>query len=132
MARSKAQEEIDALSATLDNVADLAEDALDPELTREELVAKVKEIADAAGVEQEDENGGKRTEATRGLLRREMAEACGCSNRPRFEIPRGQVRAVRAAHLRVLRIDEQRRGTPHQRVRRRHEPSQPRVGLSAL
>jgi hypothetical protein len=36
------------LSETLDQIEDLLEDALDPELTREELVAKVKEIADVA------------------------------------------------------------------------------------
>ena len=32
------------LSETLDSIADLAEEALDPELTREELVQKVKEL----------------------------------------------------------------------------------------
>jgi vacuolar-type H+-ATPase subunit I/STV1 len=51
------QEEIDELGETLDQVADLADEALDPELTREELVAKVKEIADAVSVEGEDEEG---------------------------------------------------------------------------
>jgi hypothetical protein len=36
------------LSDVLDEISDLAEEALDPELTREELVAKVKELADVA------------------------------------------------------------------------------------
>jgi hypothetical protein len=36
------------LSDLLDEISDLAEEALDPELTREELVAKVKELADVA------------------------------------------------------------------------------------
>lgn len=43
------------LADTLDEVSELLEDALDPELTREELVAKVKEIADVASGEAEDE-----------------------------------------------------------------------------
>ena len=45
------------LSETLAEIADLAEEALDPELTREEVVAKVKELADvAAGESDEDED----------------------------------------------------------------------------
>ncbi len=45
------------LSGTLDEINDLAEEALDPELSREELVAKVKEIADlASGESDEDED----------------------------------------------------------------------------
>ncbi len=43
------------LSETLDEVAELLEEALDPELTREELVAKVKEAADLASGEAEEE-----------------------------------------------------------------------------
>jgi methylthioribose-1-phosphate isomerase len=47
------------LTDTLDNIADLAEEALDPELTREELVQKVKELADlASGEEDEEEDEG--------------------------------------------------------------------------
>ena len=45
------------LNETLEEIADLAEEALDPELTREEVVAKVKELADvAAGESEEDED----------------------------------------------------------------------------
>jgi hypothetical protein len=43
------------LSETLSEIADLAEEALDPELTREELVAKIKELADLASGETEEE-----------------------------------------------------------------------------
>jgi len=44
------------LANTLDELADGLEEALDPELTREELVAKVKGLADIAGGEDEDED----------------------------------------------------------------------------
>ena len=47
------------LSDTLDQIADLAEDALDPELSREEVVSRVKALADLAsgeGEEDGDEN----------------------------------------------------------------------------
>ncbi len=44
------------LERTLDAVAGLALEALDPELTREEVVAKVKLIAGFVGVG-EEENG---------------------------------------------------------------------------
>ena len=54
MAQPKLREENDELIETLDTVADLADEALDPELTREELVSKVKEIANRVGVEPED------------------------------------------------------------------------------
>ena len=43
------------LSETLSEIADLAEEALDPELTREELVGKIKELADLASGETEEE-----------------------------------------------------------------------------
>ena len=39
------------LEQILTGIEDLADDALDPELSREELVAKVKEIYDLAGGE---------------------------------------------------------------------------------
>ena len=45
------------LADTLEHVVDLAEEALDPELTREELVAKVKELANVAAGESEEEEG---------------------------------------------------------------------------
>lgn len=45
------------LTQTLDQLADGLDEALDPELTREELVAKVKELSDfASGEEAEDED----------------------------------------------------------------------------
>jgi len=43
------------LAETLDQLADGLEEALDPELTREELVSKVKELAEVASGEGEDE-----------------------------------------------------------------------------
>ena len=42
------------LEAVLDQVADLVEEALDPELPREELVAKVKEIESLVSDEDDD------------------------------------------------------------------------------
>jgi len=48
------------LAETLDQLSDGLDEALDPELTREELVAKVKELSDlAAGEEGEDEGNGE-------------------------------------------------------------------------
>jgi hypothetical protein len=44
------------LSDTLDEITDLLDEALDPELSREELVAKVKEIAAVASGEAEEED----------------------------------------------------------------------------
>ena len=47
------------LTDTISEIADLAEEALDPELSREEVVAKVKELADLAsgeGGEEEEES----------------------------------------------------------------------------
>lgn len=52
------------LTGTLDELTELLEEALDPELTREELVDKVKEAADLASgeaeePEEEDEDEGE-------------------------------------------------------------------------
>ena len=44
------------LNETLSQIADLAEEALDPELTREELVSKVKELSDLASGETDDDD----------------------------------------------------------------------------
>jgi hypothetical protein len=44
------------LTDTLSQIADLAEEALDPELTREELVSKVKELSDLATGESDEED----------------------------------------------------------------------------
>jgi hypothetical protein len=46
------------LSGTLSDIADLAEEALDPELSREEVVAKVKELADLASGNGDDTGEG--------------------------------------------------------------------------
>jgi hypothetical protein len=55
--QSQLQTTIDGLEETVQQVTDLAEEALDPELSREEVVAKVKEIQEAvAGDESEDED----------------------------------------------------------------------------
>src|SRR4051794_20523493 len=43
------------LADRLEEITDLAEEALDPELTREDLVAKLKELADVASGEAEEE-----------------------------------------------------------------------------
>jgi len=43
------------LSDTLDQIAELAEESLDSGLTREEVVAKVKEISDVASGEEDEE-----------------------------------------------------------------------------
>jgi len=44
------------LSDILSDIADLAEDALDPGLTREEVIDKVKTLADLASGEGESED----------------------------------------------------------------------------
>jgi hypothetical protein len=44
------------LAETLDQLADGLEEALDPELTRSEIVAKVKQLASIASGEDEDED----------------------------------------------------------------------------
>lgn len=52
---SKAQ--VNELNDQLDDVQDILDDALDPELTREELVAKVKEAYDVIAGDDSDEAG---------------------------------------------------------------------------
>jgi hypothetical protein len=42
-----------SLSHTLDKIAEITEDALDPELSREDLVRSMKEIAELASGEDE-------------------------------------------------------------------------------
>jgi hypothetical protein len=44
------------LATTLDQAADLVDEALDPELTREELVGKVKELSDLIAGEEPDDD----------------------------------------------------------------------------
>jgi hypothetical protein len=48
---------VDELEGTVQQVSDLVDEALDPELSREELVAKVKEIQEAVSEEAEEEPG---------------------------------------------------------------------------
>jgi hypothetical protein len=43
------------LEETFDQLSDLVDDALDPELTREEVVSKLKEISDVLTGEEEDD-----------------------------------------------------------------------------
>lgn len=45
------------LAERIDDIEDLSTEALDPELTREELVSKVKEIHDVVTGEAEEEDG---------------------------------------------------------------------------
>lgn len=44
------------MSETLDQAADLVDEALDPELSREQLVVKVKELSDLISGEEPDED----------------------------------------------------------------------------
>jgi hypothetical protein len=44
------------MAETLDQASDLVDEALDPELTREELVGKVKELSDLISGEEPDED----------------------------------------------------------------------------
>jgi len=54
---NQAVNDVDDANDALDQIADLADEGLDPELTREEVVAKLKEIADvASGEDEEDED----------------------------------------------------------------------------
>ena len=55
--RTELQNTVDELEGTIQEVSDLVDQALDPELSREELVAKVKEIQEAVGEEEEEEPG---------------------------------------------------------------------------
>jgi argininosuccinate lyase len=53
--RSALQGQVDDLEETVQHVADLAQEGLDPELSREEVIAKLKEIQEAVS-EESDEN----------------------------------------------------------------------------
>lgn len=57
--RREIKKELEDLNETLESISDLADEALDPELSREELVAKVKEIAEAAETEEAEEGAGE-------------------------------------------------------------------------
>jgi hypothetical protein len=49
------QAEIDDLQATLDQVGDIVDDALDPAMSREEVIEKLQEIDGILGEDEEDE-----------------------------------------------------------------------------
>ncbi|HXJ93081.1 MAG TPA: hypothetical protein VMT20_09390 [Terriglobia bacterium] len=51
---SQLRETVNDLQDRVDSISDLVDEALDPELSREELVAKVKEISDVASGEEEE------------------------------------------------------------------------------
>lgn len=53
--RSALQDTIDEQEETIERVSDLVDEALDPELTREEVVSKLKEIQEAVSEEEETE-----------------------------------------------------------------------------
>src|SRR5881296_3370421 len=56
-ALAELQETIDDQAETISSVSELVEEALDPELTREEIVAKLKEISELVeGEEDEDDD----------------------------------------------------------------------------
>jgi seryl-tRNA synthetase len=55
--RNELKKEVNEYKATITEVSDLVDEALDPELTREELVSKVKEIQEALPEEEEEEGG---------------------------------------------------------------------------
>jgi hypothetical protein len=55
--RSALQDTIDEQTETIEQVSDLVDEALDPELSREEVVAKLKEIQDTVSAEGEAEDG---------------------------------------------------------------------------
>lgn len=57
--RTQLQSELDDAQDTIQQVSDLVDEALDPELSREELVSKVKEISDLVGEEEEGDTGGQ-------------------------------------------------------------------------
>ena len=55
--KNELPDRVDELEETLEQIGDKADDALDPECTREELVSYLKDIADlAAGEEPPDED----------------------------------------------------------------------------
>jgi len=53
------QEEVDDLQGTVDEVSDLVDEALDPELSREEVISKLKEIQEAVSPEEEEAGGSE-------------------------------------------------------------------------
>jgi hypothetical protein len=61
--RAQLKSELDEAQETISQVSDLVDEALDPELSREELVSKVKEISDLVGEEEDaDESGDQGNE----------------------------------------------------------------------
>jgi hypothetical protein len=52
--RSQLEKDLQDANDTLDSISDLVDEALDPELSREEVVAKLKEIQEAVAEEEEE------------------------------------------------------------------------------
>jgi hypothetical protein len=55
--RYERKKSVNELEDTVGQVSDLVDEALDPELSREEVVAKLKEIQEALPPEEEAEQG---------------------------------------------------------------------------
>ena len=55
--RTELKDTVDQLEGTIQEVSDLVDEALDPELSREEVISKLKEIQEAVGEEEEEEPG---------------------------------------------------------------------------
>lgn len=55
----KLQDKVDDYEETLQQVADLTEEALDPALSREKVIAKVKQISELVLAEEEEEEPGE-------------------------------------------------------------------------
>ncbi len=53
--RAQLQTELDEATETLDQISSLVEEALDAELSREEVIGKLKEISDLVPSEEEGE-----------------------------------------------------------------------------
>ncbi len=53
--RGSLEQELDDAQESLDTIGTLAAEGLDPELSREEVISKLKEIADLAPAEEEGE-----------------------------------------------------------------------------
>jgi len=55
--RTQLQTDLNEATETLDQVSGLVEEALDPELSREEVISKIKEIADLVPSEEDEDEG---------------------------------------------------------------------------
>jgi uncharacterized protein YgfB (UPF0149 family) len=55
--RSELEQELNEAQESLESISELAAEGLDPELSREEVISKLKEIADLAPAEEGEEEG---------------------------------------------------------------------------